>query len=195
MKITTDVDIDLADRDRLLAMLEHTPARQDVKKHNTGVYFHEVPIDPATGWCAVNYKQAEDLGYFKIDMLNVGLYKDVKTPEHLDQLMAKEPNWDLLDYKEIVEQLFHINNHFDVVQRMKPTNIEQLAAVLAIIRPAKRYLLGLPWDRVMREVWIRPENDEYFFKKAHAIAYAHAIVVQLNLLEEAALGIRNSTNI
>lgn len=189
MRITTDVDIDLADRDRLLAMLNHIPARQDTKKHNTGVYFHQVPVDPATGWCAVNYKEAEELGYFKIDMLNVGLYKDVRTPEHLDTLMAKEPNWDLLNYREVVEQLFHISNHFDVIQRMQPKNIEQLAAVLAIIRPAKRYLLGLPWDRVMREVWIRPENDEYFFKKAHAIAYAHAIVVQLNLLEEAANGL------
>lgn len=189
MKITTDVDIDLADRDRLLAMIDHVPARQDTKKHNTGVYFHQVPIDPVTGWCAVDYKRAEELGYFKLDVLNVGLYKDVKDPEHLDRLIAKKPNWNLLNHKEIVEQLFHISNHFDVVERMKPHSIEQLAAVLAMIRPAKRYLVGRPWDRVMQEVWQRPENDEYFFKKSHAIAYAHAIVVQLNLLEEAALGL------
>ena len=32
----------------------------------------------------------------------------------------------------------------------------------------------------MDEVWVRPSGDEYFFKKAHAIAYATAIVVQLN---------------
>jgi len=31
-------------------------------------------------------------------------------------------------------------------------------------------------------VWVRPEGDEYFFKKAHAVSYAVAIVVQLNQL-------------
>jgi hypothetical protein len=67
---------------------------------------------------------------------------------------------------------------------MQPKSIEQLAAVLAIIRPAKRYLIGKDWTTVMNEVWIQPTTDEYFFKKAHAVAYAHAIVVQMNLICE-----------
>ena len=36
----------------------------------------------------------------------------------------------------------------------------------------------------MKEVWIKPTTDEYFFKKAHAVAYAMAIVVQMNLICE-----------
>ncbi len=68
---------------------------------------------------------------------------------------------------------------------MKPTTIEQLAAVLAIIRPAKRYLLGKSWEKVMKEVWIKPEEG-YYFKKAHSVSYALAIAVQLNLIVEKA---------
>jgi DNA polymerase III alpha subunit len=67
---------------------------------------------------------------------------------------------------------------------MKPTSIEELAAVLAIIRPAKRYLIGQEWSVVKNEVWQKPAGDEYYFKKAHAIAYAHVIVVQMNLICE-----------
>jgi hypothetical protein len=54
--------------------------------------------------------------------------------------------------------------------------------VLAIIRPAKRYLLGKSWETIKNEVWVKPTDRSYFFKKAHAIAYAHAIIVQMNLI-------------
>jgi hypothetical protein len=57
-------------------------------------------------------------------------------------------------------------------------------AVLAMIRPAKRSLIGKDWNSVMNEVWTKPVNDEYYFKKSHAIAYATAIVVQMNLICE-----------
>jgi hypothetical protein len=67
---------------------------------------------------------------------------------------------------------------------MTPISIEQLAAVLAVIRPAKRYLIGKDWNEVFAEVWEKPVGDEYYFKKAHAIAYAHVIVVQMNLICE-----------
>jgi hypothetical protein len=52
----------------------------------------------------------------------------------------------------------------------------------AVIRPAKRYLLKKGWDKINEEVWIKPKDDSYYFKKSHSIAYAIAIVVQLNLL-------------
>jgi DNA polymerase III alpha subunit len=67
---------------------------------------------------------------------------------------------------------------------MKPRTIEQLAAVLAMIRPAKRYLIGKDWNTVLNEVWKKPESEEYFFKKSHATAYAVAVVVQMNLICE-----------
>ena len=65
---------------------------------------------------------------------------------------------------------------------MKPTSIQELAAVLAVIRPAKRHLLNSSWEEIMKDVWVKPEGDEYYFKKAHAHAYALAIVLQLNMM-------------
>lgn len=184
MIVNTDIDIDVANRTRLLTVINNTPAmiERDGKriKHNTGVYFHEVPENPFTGMCEVDYKKAEELGYFKIDVLNVNIYDGIKSKAELDELLAIEPVWELLEHEEIVSQCFHIHGHFDVVRRMKPKSLPQLAAVLAMIRPAKRHLLGKDWDTVFASVWERPEDDAYFFKKAHAHAYAQAIVLQLN---------------
>ena len=54
-------------------------------------------------------------------------------------MLTMAPMWELLEHKEVVEQLFHVHNHFDIVNILKPKSIEQLAAGLAIIRPAKRH--------------------------------------------------------
>ena len=96
--------------------------------------------------------------------------------------MIQEPDWDMLKDPKIVENLFHLNGHYNIVSKLEPKNIEQLAAVLAIIRPAKRHLMHKDWLDILKEVWVRPSDGSYFFKKSHAIAYAHAIVVQLNLI-------------
>lgn len=179
----TDVDIDVVDRSELLKHLKHIPAmmleNNKQSKHKTGVYFHNVPVNPFNNLCTVDYKTAEDSGYFKLDILNVNIYEGM-TPEEVDEFVNKEPMWDLLEHEEIVKQCFHIHNHFEIVNKLKPKTIPQLAAVLAIIRPAKRYLLNESWDKIFSEVWLKPEDGGYFFKKAHAFAYATAIVVQLN---------------
>jgi hypothetical protein len=186
MIVNTDIDIDVADRNKLLKLIKGTTAMMlkgnKQLKHNTGVYFHDMPSNPFTGLSSVDYKEAENIGYFKIDVLNVGLYKDIKSKEHLDELLAMTPMWELLEHREVVEKCFHIHKHFDIVSTLKPKSVEQLAAVLAIIRPAKRYLLKQNWDEINQNVWKRPSGDEYFFKKAHAHAYALAIVLQLNMM-------------
>jgi DNA polymerase III alpha subunit len=180
-----DIDLDFPDRTKALSVLKHIDARLDTsKKHNTGVYCTSIPYDPLTGISTLEYKTAEDRGYFKIDFLNVSVYEGVKNKEHLTKLMETEPIWDLLLEDDFVNKLFHVNGHGSILRQMKPTSIEQLASVLAMIRPAKRYLIGKDWPTVMTEIWTRPENDEYYFKKAHAIAYAHVIVVQMNLICE-----------
>ena len=180
-----DIDIDFADRTRALDILKHIDARLDTdKKHNTGVYCTSIPYNPITGISTLDYKTAEERGYFKIDFLNVSVYEGVKNKIHLTQLLETDPLWELLLEDDFVNKLFHVNGHGSILRQMRPTSIEQLAAVLAMIRPAKRYLIGKDWTTVMTEIWIRPENDEYFFKKAHAVAYAHVIVVQMNLICE-----------
>ena len=180
-----DIDIDFADRDIVLSKIQHRVAVINAeKKHNTGVYVTEIPHNPVDNHSTIDYKTAEDRGYFKLDFLNVSIYKDVRDDKHLTQLMEKEPIWELLQHEEFVDQLFHLNGHTDVLKKTCPTSVEQLAAVLAMIRPAKRHLIGKDWTTIMNEVWTKPENDEYYFKKAHAVSYAIAVVVHMNLLCE-----------
>jgi hypothetical protein len=173
-----DVDIDFADRNVLLEKLKHRVAKlENGKKHNTGVYFTEIPHDPATNL-------SENRKYFKLDCLNVSIYKDVKDNDHLIKLMTTKPMWELLEAKEFSDQVFHLNGHAEILKTLKPKNIEQLAAVLAIIRPSKRYLLHKDWNTIMQEVWTKPTDDKYFFKKSHATSYAFAVVVHMNLICE-----------
>ncbi len=183
-----DIDIDFANRDLALELFEHAVAARkedtDIKKHNTGVYFTSIPRDARTNISTIDYKEAEDRGYFKVDFLNVGIYEGVKNEEHLTQLMNQEPLWDLLQDDSFTDLLFHVNGHGYLMKQMKPSSIEELAMCLALIRPAKRHLVGKTWTEIGQEIWTKPENGEYFFKKAHAVAYAQAVVVQMNLICE-----------
>lgn len=183
-----DIDIDFPNRDQVLDKIKHIPAsiidKNEVKRHKTGVYCHNIPINPLTNTASFDYKEAEQRGYFKIDFLNVNIYKDVRDEQHLQKLMETEPIWDLLEQDEFTNLLFHVNGHGNILRTLKPRNVEQLAATLAIIRPAKRHLLHKPWDQILKEVWVKPEGDEYYFKKSHSFSYAMAIIVHMNLLCE-----------
>ena len=87
-----DIDIDFADREVVLDKLKHRVARlDDKKKHNTGVYVTEVPHNPVDKMSTIDYETAEERGYFKLDFLNVSMYKDIKDEAHLNALMKKEP--------------------------------------------------------------------------------------------------------
>ena len=186
-----DIDIDFPDRKTVLDLIKHIPAMINdngtFKKHNTGVYCHSIPYNPLTGTASIDYKSAEDRGYFKIDFLNVTAYKDVNNEEHLNTLLNTEPLWDLLYEKEICDQLFHINGYHNLLAELKPTSIVELAMVLAMIRPGKKHLIPICKEKgfqsIKDKIWTKTE-DSYFFKKAHAISYASVIVVQLNLICE-----------
>ena len=183
-----DIDIDFADRAIALDKFKYITASikdsDTFKKHNTGIYCTAMPFDPVTGLSTIDYKEAEQRGYFKIDFLNVSIYKDVKDEAHLTKLMETEPLWELLEQDDFSNLLFHVNGHGAILRAMKPKNLEQLAAVLAMIRPAKRHLIGKDWTTVLSQIWTRPDNDEYYFKKAHALAYAMAVAVQMNIICE-----------
>jgi len=186
-----DIDIDFADRKQALELIKHIPASIEsngtFKKHNTGVYCHSIPYNPLSDTASIEYKAAEERGYFKIDFLNVNAYTGVRNEEHLVQLMNIEPLWDLLEEKEVCDQLFHINGYHQLLGQLKPTSIVELAMVLAMIRPGKKHLFPIckekGFDAIKDEIWTKTE-DSYFFKKAHAISYASVIVVQLNLICE-----------
>jgi DNA polymerase III alpha subunit len=186
-----DIDIDFADRDEVLSKIKHISAmRLDhgiAKKHNSGVYCHSVPFNPLTGLSSIEYKSAEERGYFKIDFLNVSAYKDVKNEEHISKLLAVEPLWELIYEKDICDQLVHINGYHSLLEQLKPTSILELAIVLALIRPGKKHLLPIckeeGFEAIKNDIWVKTD-EAYYFKKSHAVSYAHLIVMQLNLICE-----------
>lgn len=191
MKFKSDIDIDVADRDQALAVLDYTAASivRDNKnsRHNTGVYFTQIPVDPITGRCSIDYESAEDRGYIKLDVLNVGLYRQVKSEQHLQELMQQEPAWDRLYDPEFCARLIHIGAHYDTLIKMPEAvnSIPRLAMFLAVIRPAKRHLIGMIWAEVSETIWEKPTDGSYAFKKSHAISYAHLVAVNMNLLSQA----------
>ena len=188
MKFKSDIDIDFGNREAALNVLRVIPAGiirdGQLIKHNTGVYATDIPIDPFTGVATIDHKDAEERGYAKLDFLNVSLYTHIKSEQHLAELIAQEPEWDKLNNVEFCSKLIHIGSHLDTMAKMpEPINsIPRMAMFLAVIRPAKRHLIGKTWKEVADTIWDKPADDGYYFKKSHAIAYAHLVCVNMNLL-------------
>ena len=188
MRIESDIDIDFGDRDKLLQLIKHTPAAmrnaKPMRKHATGVYVTDIPYDPVNDMAAIDYVIAEQRGYFKLDLLNVHVYSQVQDEKHLVELMG-EPDWAKLNDREFVEKLIHLGNHYQSIKKMpEPINsIPRLAMFLALIRPAKRHLIGKSWKEVSMTIWDKGD-DGYSFKKSHSLSYSQLVVVHMNLLCE-----------
>lgn len=188
-KITTDVDIDVFGRENILAGLECIFGRIDRandkhERHPTGVYFQNIPRDPVANVSTLDHRIANEYGYFKIDFLNVNLYEGIHSEDHLKHLMDKEPPWDFFEYEEVTDQLFHLKGHSHLLKKYKPQNVEDLAMILAIMRPGKAHLQRENWDRIRQEVWVKDDLDTFQFKRSHGISYAYVIIVNLNMLIE-----------
>jgi DNA polymerase III alpha subunit len=182
-----DIDVDMADRLELLNAISGYTNATIIKngkaiKHNSGVYFTDVPSDPITNTCTIDHKDAEDRGYLKFDLLNVGVYKQVKNEEHLIKLMNTEPPWHRLTEEPFAEQLIHIGKHTDFLKEKQPKSIPQMAMFLAILRPGKSHLRNSTWKEIGETVWQRDDAQGYTFRKSHAVSYAHLVVVHMNLL-------------
>lgn len=189
MKFNSDIDIDVASREIALAPFKHYSAsilRNDGKltNHASGVYFTEIPHDHNMR-STLDYKEAEERGYFKVDMLNVSVYEQVKSDEHLIHLMTTEPPWEKLYEQGFCEKLIHIGNYFDVISGLPDVidSIPRLAMFLAMIRPGKKHLIGKQWKEVAETIWDKVEG-EYTFKRSHSISYATLVAVHMNILVE-----------
>jgi hypothetical protein len=188
MKFKSDIDIDFGDREKILSVIEHTPAAMrkvsPMRKHATGVHVTDVPYDPVYDMASIDYSEAEKRGYLKLDLLNVHVYNQVRDEKHLIDLM-RDPDWSRLKNKEFVEKLIHLGNQYNAVRSMPEPidSIPRLAMMLAVIRPGKKHLIGKNWRDIAKTVWDKG-SDGYTFKKAHGVAYAHLVVVHMNLLEE-----------
>lgn len=179
--ISPDVDIDKIFDEAIPASMEQDG---ELKKHPVGFYFQTIPRDKMTGLAAIPYDKAEEHEFFKIDMLHVHLLKHFKSKQEMRDFLKKEPDWSLLEERNIVKKLFHLGNHFDVVYEVKPKSVQEIADVIALIRPGKRRLLNkyikAP-DKIRPELFTKRENSD--MRKAHAIPYALLVVLQLHLIE------------
>ncbi len=192
MPIKMDIDIDMKNRQDILQLVDHIIASRKIKdnneKHNTGVYFQNIPHDPETNISTIDFREAEQLGYMKFDFLNNSLYQNIKNPEHLNKLVEKEPIWVLLEVKEFVNKLAHLHNNYELLKKFKPQNINELAAFIALIRPGKKHLQNKSKEEIMKRIWDKSDSDisdgEYTFKKSHSYAYALSIIVQMNSIIE-----------
>lgn len=182
-----DIDIDVFDRAKVLQHFEYVNASQLNKdnvlvKHNVGIYVQPIPADPIKNMSVIDYNTAEELGYFKIDILNNTIYQGIETESELDRLMNIEPVWELLLDQEFCSKIAHIGNWHHLIVKMKPQSVDELAMFLAVIRPAFSHMQGRAWDDIEKVVWEKPTNGEYGFKKSHSFSYALSIVVQINKL-------------
>jgi hypothetical protein len=192
MNNDSDIDIDLGNRNKLLEILDHIPAAAHTHgtftKHPSGIYVTPIPYDPVKDLCSLHYQVAKERGYIKLDILNVNVYNEIRDEAHLLELMNREPNWALLQNAEFVEKIVQLNGHYWDILKMKDPidSIPKMAMFLAMLRPSKRRLLGESWERIAKEIWIK--DDEYTFKKSHAIAYSTLVVLHMNVTEDQILG-------
>lgn len=187
--MSADIDLDFADRNQILSLIRHTPARQlhdgQVRRHNSGVYVTNIPYDPVNQCAAIDYESAEARGYFKIDFLNMSVYQLLKSPEHYEQMLAQEPDWSRLWTDSAwAQQLVHVGNYTDLLKKMQPDSITRMAAFIAVIRPGKAHLQGRPWPEVFASVWDGDNSQGFVFKKSHSISYAMLVRLHMNLLSQ-----------
>ena len=188
MSFSADIDIDTAPSfDRKTFPWARASVVRDgvLTPHPCGVHPQSVPIDSVTGLSAIPYETAETLGFFKIDFLHLSVYQHFKSREEIEILCAKEPDWTLLLLPSNHAKLFQLQNHGDMLMKLKPKSVNELADVLALIRPGKRQLVPLyTKDREMTRQVLFQKGDGYSFKRSHALGYAIVVVLQLHLIEQ-----------
>lgn len=164
--------------------------RGTLKPHPCGVYPQAIAKDPLTGLSAIPFDDAEDIGYLKVDFLHLNVYKNFKSRDEIDELLQKEPDWNLLQVPSVVQKLFQLSKHVDVLRELKPKSLMELADVMALIRPAKKNLI--PFYKKDKKngrilLWAKDTDGGYAFKKSHAVSYAYVVWLQLHLIEEGGL--------
>lgn len=159
-------------------------------KHPCGGYLQTMPVDEVTQLAAIPYDKAEEYGFFKIDFLHLSFLDQVQSKQEIRDLSKREPDWSILWNPDHTRKLFHLHKHFDLLDAVRPTSVQELADCVALIRPTKRKLLA-QYQRdkyaTRPQLYRQAGDDKSSFKKGHAIAYALTIVVQLHLIQQGKL--------
>jgi len=187
MSWNADVDIDVKSHtntdDYGVRAIIFDKQKEDIRPHPSGHYIDtNIPLDPDTGLSSIEHKDAETMGYVKIDLLTNTAYNIFDTKE--DMLIAAEldPDWSLLEDEEFIQELPQVQNHHELLAMVKPQSIEELADCIAMIRPGKTKFVAdylKDKEKVRKNLYRRAESG-MSFKKSHAIAYAIQIVCIMN---------------
>lgn len=186
MGFNFDVDIDVATSTKkgdygVRAVIEKDG---ELRPHPSGYYYHDgMPVDGFTGMAPLDHKDAEELGFIKVDLLSNTAYNAFNSREQVIECLNMEPDWSLLQKHSFYSKLPHLAKAGEVLEAIQPESIEELADAIALIRPGKKHLLEsyLKNKNVTRvSLYQKPSNGQYYFKRSHAIAYAHQIVCVMN---------------
>jgi hypothetical protein len=187
-----DVDLEVLDRETVVGYFPeaHTASQKidnRLVKHKAGIYFQDIPTNP-DDLAALPYDLAEKHGFYKVDLLSCPFpYEGLASMDELRDWLARPIDWDWFTDIEFVGKLFHLSGTVflgesqfitmaEVVAHYEPKSIPDLACMVAIKMPAKKYLIGESWDTIHKMMWLRQPGEQ--FKKSHATAYA--LVVGLN---------------
>lgn len=188
--MSADIDIDFPTKFDPRQLISQAVAASQIKKgklakHNCGHYFQTMPIDEHTGFAAIPYEEAEIMGFFKIDFLHLSVLDNFVSKNEIRQLIKHPPRWHLLLDQEQVVKLFQLSNHGDMLRRIKPTNVNELADCIALIRPGKKHLIEKYIacdDRTSMRTELYSKTNMPYYKRSHAISYALTIVLQMHLI-------------
>jgi len=156
---------------------------EKILPHPSAYYIENVPVDGLTGNAAFDYEYGDEVGYLKVDLLTNTSYDGFLTKEEVIHAMESSPDWSLLEDEEFVNSLPHLNGHFSIVSKIRPRSIQELADVLALIRPGKVHLIDQYIKNPSRtrvNLYKRASGDKVYFKRSHAISYACMIVCVMN---------------
>jgi hypothetical protein len=188
-----DIDIDIQPNVDLIKLFQNIISASQVEKgefkpHKVGYYFQDIPVDSVTGLAAIPYKDTEDMGYMKVDLLTINLLQHFESKKEMRDLLKKEPDWSLFEDEEVVKTLFQLGNHWDVVSKVRPTSVQEVADAFALTKPDKRSLLNKYTKnprKIRTELYTKRTAKD--MRKSHAIPYALLIILQLHLIEQGRL--------
>lgn len=181
-----DVDLEVLNREEVLTLFPEARVASQVvgdqikrmRPHNSGIYFQNIPLNPLNNLAALPFKEAEDAGFHKIDLLSCPYpYNGIESMEELRTLLDEPIDWNWFTDVGFISTLFQVHDHINEVVHYAPQSIEDLACLIAIIRPAKQHLIGESWDTVRAKIWDQESHHKILFKKSHAIAYALAVAL------------------
>jgi hypothetical protein len=191
-----DVDLDLADRDKALALFptfrlasQFDHKQETLVPHNTGLYAQNIPVDPLNQLSVFPYELAEDFQYYKIDFITNKVYALIENEAELEELVVAPVNWKwftdnrFFTSKDQDLQLTHLHDYYNICKQYPPKSVEDVAILIAMIRPRKKYLIGETWEDIKEKIWEKlPNETGYFFKKSHAFAFGLLVIVHAHLI-------------